>query len=144
MDVGRSDRHVCERQELLHQNENDEYELAEVTVGETIPANTYYIHSGATIQGFVQNVSYALDLIDCPITLHLPEVLDENYGAWFEIQTTLDAERSITLVAPTGVHISKALSVSPAAGVNVINAQYHGGSNMWRILVTKWDAPAGV
>ena len=125
-------------------NENDEYELAEVTVGATIPANTYYIHSGATIQGFVQNVSYALDLIDCPITLHLPEVLDENYGAWFEIQTTLDAARSITLVAPTGVHISKALSVSPAAGVNVINAQYHGGSNMWRILVTKWDAPAGV
>lgn len=121
---------------------NGEYVEAEnVTVGASIPAG-YYVHSGVRFEGFVRNVSYSLaETVDCPITLVLPDIIDDKYGAWFEVQTTFDAAHSITLIAPDGVTISKDMTITPKAGVNVINAQYHAGSAMWRVNCTTWDAP---
>lgn len=125
--------------------DGDEYVPADpddITVGSAIPANTYYVHSGVRFEGFVRNVSYSLaETVDCPITIVLPDIIDDKYGAWFEVQTTFDAEHSITLIAPDGVTISKDMTITPKAGVNVINAQYHAGSAMWRVNCTTWDAP---
>lgn len=125
--------------------DGDEYVPADpddITVGSAIPANTYYVHSGVRFEGFVRNVSYSLaETVDCPVTIVLPDIIDDKYGAWFEVQTTFDAAHSITLIAPTGVTISKDMTITPKAGVNVINAQYHAGSAMWRVNCTTWDAP---
>lgn len=125
--------------------DGDEYVPADpddITVGSAIPANTYYVHSGVRFEGFVRNVSYSLaETVDCPVTIVLPDIIDDKYGAWFEVQTTFNAAHSITLIAPTGVTISKDMTITPKAGVNVINAQYHAGSAMWRVNCTTWDAP---
>ena len=74
--------------------DGDVYTKAEVTVGAAIPANTYYIHTALTIEGFVRNISYMLEEIDCPVTINLPAT-DAGYGAWFEVQTYFPAAKSM-------------------------------------------------
>ena len=122
----------------------DEYTLAEVTAGATIPANTYYNHSKVRFEGMTRNVTYKLDtMIDCPIEIALPVVEDDGYGAWFEIQLRYNASYSCTLLPPEGVKIGTVNTQSQTAGINVIDLQYTGvgGVAMWSLLNTHSNIP---
>lgn len=121
------------------------YTLAEVTVGEAVPADTYYNHSKVHFEGMTRNVTYKLDtMIDCPIEIVLPEVDDEGYGAWFEIQMRYNSSYSVTLLPPEGVKIGTVTTQAQTAGVNVIDLQYTGvgGVKMWSLLNTHSNIPA--
>lgn len=124
-------------QKYYIKNDN-EYILANVTIGDNIPADTYYVHSGVTFKDFVKNVSYCCDYIDCPVTIYLPEVDDENYGAWFEIQTQFDVARSITIVPSDGTKVSGTGVATPKAGINIINFQFHKPTKTWLPTITNW------
>lgn len=117
---------------------NGEYKLAEITPGNAIPANTYYKHSKVIIEGFPRNISYTCDIIDCPMEIILPEVDGDGYGAWFEIQMTFTGSFSVTLTPPEGVRISKTFIQTPAAGINILNCQYHLKDKVWLIANNKW------
>lgn len=124
--------------------DGDVYTLAEVTVGEAIPADTYYTHSKAHFEGMTRNVTYKLDtMIDCPIEIALPEVDDDGYGAWFEIQLRYNGSYSCTLLPPEGVKIGTVSTQSQTAGINVIDLQYTGvgGVAMWSLLNTHSNIP---
>lgn len=121
--------------------DGDVYTPAEVTVGQSVTANTYYVHQSLTLQGFVRNISYSLDEVDCPVTIHLPEVADDLYGAWFELQTNFKAQYSVTLVAPTGARVSGNGVQTPKAGIDIINLMYHKPTKTWLPTVTNWAVP---
>lgn len=121
------------------------YTLAEVTAGEEIPENTYYQHSKVRFEGMTRNVTYKFDtMIDCPIEIVLPEVDDEGYGAWFEIQLRYNASYSVTLLPPEGVKIGTVSTQAQTAGINVIDLQYTGvgGVKMWSLLNTHSNIPS--
>lgn len=121
------------------------YTLAEVTAGEAVPADTYYNHSKARFEGMTKNVTYKLDtMIDCPIEIALPEVDDDGYGAWFEIQMRYNSSYSCTLLPPEGVKVGTVSTQSQTAGVNVLDLQYTGvgGVKMWSLLNTHSNIPA--
>ena len=125
--------------------DNGVYTLATVTTGDTIPANTYYVHTKVTFSGMVRNVTYRLnEMIDCPIEIVLPAVPNDGYGAWFEIQLQYDGTYSTTL-NPTDntVLIGTANTQSQAAGINVIDLQYSevNGVKMWTLLNTHSNLP---
>lgn len=120
------------------------YTLAEVTAGEAVPADTYYNHSKVTFAGMTRNVTYKLDtMIDCPIEIALPEIEDDGYGAWFEIQLRYNGSYSCTLLPPEGVKIGTVSTQSQTAGINVIDLQYTGvgGVAMWSLLNTHSNIP---
>jgi hypothetical protein len=120
--------------------------LAEVTVGEAVPADTYYNHSKVTFAGMTRNVTYKLDdVIDCPIEIVLPTVADDGYGAWFEIQLRYDGSYSCTLLpSDTTAKIGTTHTQAQSAGINVIDLQYSnvGGSKLWTLLNTHSNIPA--
>ncbi len=122
-----------------------EYTLATVTVGDTVPANTYYVHSKLTFSGMIRNVTYRFnEMVDCPIEIVLPEVPDDGYGAWFEIQMQYSKQVSTTLLPtdPTVV-IGTATTQAQTAGINVIDLQYSGINEvkMWTLLNTHSNLP---
>ena len=132
------------------------YTKATVTAGETIPENTYYElatvtadtyynHSKVTFAGMTRNVTYKFDeTIDCPIEITLPEIENDGYGAWFEIQLRYDGSYSCTLLPPTGVKIGTVSTQNQTAGINVIDLQYTdvGDVQMWSLLNTHSNIPA--
>lgn len=121
------------------------YTLATVTAGEAVPANTYYTHSKVTFSGMTRNVTYKFDpIIDCPIEIVLPEIRDDGYGAWFEIQLRYNNSYSCTLLPPEGVVIGTVNTQAQTAGINVIDLQYTGvgGVAMWSLLNTHSNIPA--
>jgi hypothetical protein len=121
------------------------YTLAEVTAGEAVPADTYYTHSKLHFEGMTRNVTYKLDeIVDCPIEITLPEVEDDSYGAWFEIQMRYNGSYSCTLLPPEGVKIGTVSTQNQTAGVNTIDLQYTGvgGVRMWSLLNTHSNVPA--
>lgn len=121
------------------------YTLAEVTVGDTVPANTYYTHSKAIFSGMTRNVTYKLDtMIDCPVEIVLPVVDDDGYGAWFEIQMRYSGSFSCTLTPPdSSVKIGTASTQAQTAGINVLDLQYSDvcGVKMWTLLNTHSNIP---
>ena len=124
--------------------DGDVYTLAEVTAGEAVPEDTYYNHSKVTFAGMTRNVTYKFDeIIDCPIEIALPEVEDDGYGAWFEIQLRYNGSYSCTLLPPEGVKIGTVSTQSQTAGINVIDLQYTGvgGVAMWSLLNTHSNIP---
>lgn len=121
------------------------YTLAEVTVGEAVAANTYYNHSKLTLSGMTRNVTYRLDeLVDCPIEIVLPEVPDDGYGCWYEIQMRFSGSHSITLT-PTDatVKIGTSQTQGQTAGINVVDLQYTDvdGIKLWTLLNTHSNIP---
>lgn len=123
-----------------------EYTLATVTVGDAIPADTYYVHSKLTFSGMIRNVTYRFnEIVDCPIEIVLPEVPNDGYGAWFEIQMQYSKSVSITLT-PTDntVVIGTATTQAQTAGINVVDLQYSdvNGIKMWTLLNTHSNLPA--
>ena len=120
------------------------YTLADVTTGETVPADTYYNHSKLAFAGMVANVTYKLDeIVDCPIEITLPDVADDGHGAWFEIQMRYSGSFSCTLLPPEGVKIGTAQTQAQAAGMNTIDLQYTdaGDVKMWTLLNTHSNIP---
>ena len=132
------------------------YTAATVTVGEEVPADTYYelaavtedtyyVHSKLTISGMIRNVTYRLnEMVDCPIEIVLPNVPDDGYGAWFEIQMQFNGSYSITLLpTDTTVKIGTAQTQAQTAGINVIDRQYSdvNGIKMWTLLNTHSNIP---
>ena len=122
-----------------------EYTLAEVTTGASIPANTYYNHSKLTFSGMIRNVTYRLnEIVDCPIEIVLPEVPNDGYGAWFEIQMQFSGSSSITLLPPDAtVKIGTANTQAQTVGINVVDLTYSdvNGVKIWTLLNTHTNIP---
>lgn len=126
-------------------DENDVYTLAEVTVGEAIPADTYYVHSKLTIEGMTRNITYNCETpIDCPIEIILPEIEDEVHGAWFEIRFQHTGSYSSTLTVPEGVKVATEHTQPETAGMNTVDLHYStaGEVKIWRFLNTHSSIPA--
>ena len=126
-------------------DESDVYTLAEYTAGETIP-DGYYKHSKLVLEGMTRNVTYKLDtLIDCPVEVKLPDVPDDGYGAWYELQLRHQAEYSMTLTPQTS-DVKAATDATPkqTAGINIIDLHYANvaGSKVWRLINTHFTYAA--
>lgn len=122
-----------------------EYVLADVTAGETVPADTYYNHSKLHFEGMARNVTYNLkEIVDCPIEIVLPVIPEDGHGAWFEIQMQYDASYSCTLLPPDGVKIGTAQTQAQSKGVNTFDLQYTdaGDMKMWTLLNTHSNIPS--
>ena len=121
------------------------YTLAEVTVGETIPADTYYVHSLLHIEGMARNITYKLDeIVDCPVEVALPEIASDGHGAWFEYQLRHNGEYSFTLLPPTeDVKAGTAQTQKIKAGINVVDLHYTevDGTKIWTLINTHSDIP---
>ena len=114
-----------------------EYIQAEVTVGDPIPA--YYVHAKVIFQGMTRNISYRCNtLIDCPIEIFLPEIEENGYGAWYEIQMRYAATYSCTLTLPEGVKVGTTATQAQTAGINVIDLHYVSvdGAKTWQLINT--------
>ena len=121
------------------------YVEAEVTAGDSVPANTYYNHSKLHLAGMVRNVTYRLnEMVDAPIEIVLPEVSDDGYGAWFEIQMQYNGSYSVTLLPEDNtVQVGTTSTQAQTAGINVIDLQYAdvNGVKMWTLLNTHTNLP---
>jgi hypothetical protein len=118
------------------------YALAEVTAGDSVPKVFYHDHHTVTFAGMTRNITYRLDaLVDCPVEIVLPEIQDDGYGAWFEMQLRTDAGHSVTLVPPTkSVKIAKNTLVSMGTNaVNTLDLQYTDVDDVqiWRCMNTQ-------
>ena len=114
-----------------------EYIQAEVTVGDPIPA--YYVHAKVIFQGMTRNISYRCNtLIDCPIEIVLPEIEENGYGAWYEIQMRYAGTYSCTLTLPEGVKVGTTATQAQTAGINVIDLHYVSvdGAKTWQLINT--------
>ena len=123
----------------------NEYEPVSVTVGEDIPANTYYVHSKVTFEGMARNITYRCNtVIDCPTEIVLPRIDDENHGAWFEIRFRHSGSFSTTLIPrdPEAVVETEHTQVE-SAGINMVNLHYSsvGGAKVWRFMNTHSTLP---
>ena len=122
-----------------------EYIEADVTAGDTVAENTYYNHSKLHLAGMVRNVTYRLnEMVDAPIEIVLPEVSDDGYGAWFEIQMQYNNSYSVTLLpADSAVKVGTTSTQAQTAGINVIDLQYAdvNGVKMWTLLNTHTNLP---
>lgn len=117
--------------------EEGEYIQAEVAVGDPIPA--YYVHAKVIFQGMTRNISYRCNtLIDCPIEIVLPEIEENGYGAWYEIQMRYAATYSCTLTLPEGVKVGTTATQAQTAGINVIDLHYVSvdGAKTWQLINT--------
>ena len=124
----------------------DTYTAAEVTAGEAVPADTYYVHSKVIISGLVRNVTYRLnEIVDCPMEFILPEIEDETHGAWFEIRCRHAGAYSMTLTPQADdIKIATEHTQKETAGVNMINLHYTvvDGVKIWRFMNTHSSIPA--
>lgn len=114
-----------------------EYIQAEVTVGDPIPA--YYVHAKVIFEGMTRNISYMCNtLIDCPIEIVLPEIEENGYGAWYEIQMRYAGTYSCTLTLPEGVRPGTTATQAQTAGINVIDLHYVSvdGNKTWQLINT--------
>lgn len=125
-------------------DENNAYTLAEVTVGEAVPADTYYVHSHVTFEGMARNITYRCNtVIDCPMTFILPEIEDDCHGCWFEIRFRHAGSYSSTLVPPEGVKVATEHTQAETKGMNMVNLHYSsvGGAKVWRFMNTHSTIP---
>lgn len=126
-------------------DENDVYTLAEVTVGDEIPADTYYNHSKVTFEGMARNITYRCTTpIDCPVVFNLPEIEDETHGCWFEIRFEHTGSFSSTLVVPEGVKVATEHTQAETKGLNMVDLHYTSinGLKLWRFMNTHSSIPA--
>lgn len=114
------------------------YEEAEVYAGDPVPA--YYVHSKVTFEGMPRNVTYKFDdMIDAPVEIVLPDIPDDGYGAWYEIQLRHKSEYSTTLIPPSGgVKIASDSTPAQSKGINILDLHYNavGGAKVWRLVNT--------
>ena len=126
-------------------DENDSYTIADVVVGEEVPADTYYNHSKVTFEGMTRNITYRCNTpIDCPVVFNLPEIEDETHGCWFEIRFQHTGSFSSTLVVPEGVKVATEHTQAETKGMNMVDLHYTsvGGVKLWRFMNTHSSIPA--
>lgn len=124
--------------------DGDVYTLAEVTAGESVPAETYYNHSKLHIEGMTRNITYRLDeIVDCPSEIVLPEIEGDTHGAWFEMQMRHSDAYSMTLLPPEGVKVATEHTQAETAGMNMIDLHYLDvdGVKLWRFMNTHSSIP---
>lgn len=135
--------------------EGDVYTEATVTAGEAVtantyyeasdvpvPADTYYNHTKLRFAGMARNISYRLNTpIDCPIEIVLPEVPDDGYGCWFEIQVRALGGFSITPEVPEGVQLASNTLAWTAKGIYYLDMHYANvaGLKLWRCVRTSFN-----
>lgn len=116
------------------------YEPAAVTIGDQVPADTYYQHTKVTLAGMPRNVTYRLnDVVDCAMEIVLPDVDDDGYGCWYELSVRRNGSYSLTLTPPDDdVKIASNGITSFSAGVDVTDLHYSnvGGVEVWRATNT--------
>lgn len=115
------------------------------TVGEAVPADTYYNHSKVIFSGMERNVTYQCnETIDCPQEYILPEIEDDTHGAWFEIRLRHSGSFSSTLTVPEGVKVATEHTQAETAGMNMVDLHYSNvdGVKIWRFLNTHSTIPA--
>ncbi|MBQ9613955.1 MAG: hypothetical protein IJV14_15430 [Lachnospiraceae bacterium] len=126
--------------------DGETYSHAEVTAGESVPADTYYVHSKVTIEGLTRNVTYRLnEVVDCPMVFMLPEIEDDEHGAWYEIRCRHADSYSMTLIPPSeDVKVASEHSQAETKGINMINLHYTAvaGAKVWRFMNTHSSIPA--
>lgn len=114
------------------------YEVAEVTPGDTIPE--WHVHTKAIFEGMARNVTYQLpSIIDCPIEFRLPDIPNDGYGAWYEVQMRYQATYSMTLTPESSdVKAATDATQGQTAGVNIIDLHYAdvAGAKLWRMVNT--------
>lgn len=123
--------------ETYYQLDGAEYVPVEVTAGDEVPL--WYVHSKVIFQGMTRNISYRCNtLIDCPIEIVLPEIEENGYGAWYEIQMRYAATYSCTLTLPEGVRPGTTATQAQTAGINVIDLHYVSvdGNKTWQLINT--------
>ena len=123
--------------ETYYQLDGAEYVPVEVTAGDEVPL--WYVHSKVIFQGMTRNISYRCNtLIDCPIEIVLPEIEENGYGAWYEIQMRYAATYSCTLTLPEGVRPGTTSTQAQTAGINVIDLHYVSvdGAKTWQLINT--------
>lgn len=122
-----------------------EYTAAEVTAGEDVPP-AYYEHTKLTFEGMTRNVTYRFNqLVDAPIEIIMPEIEDDGYGAWFEIQMQYDTSHSCTLVMPSDdVKAGTAQTQAQTKGINVMDLHYTNvnGRKTWTLINTHSNLPS--
>lgn len=121
----------------------DSYSAVTTTAGTAIP--TYYKHSKVTFEGMVRNVTYVCNTpIDCPVVFNLPEIEDDEHGAWFEIRFLHTGSFSSTLVVPTGVKVATEHTQPETKGINSVDLHYSviNDTKVWRFLNTHSTIPA--
>ena len=140
-----TDETFAEDKYYYTKDENDVYTLAEVTVGEAVPADTYYNHSKVTFEGMTRNITYVCNTpIDCPVVFNLPEIEDETHGCWFEIRFRHTGTYSSTLIVPEGVKVATEHTQSETAGMNMVDLHYTvvDDTKIWRFMNTHSTIPA--
>ena len=123
--------------ETYYQLDGAEYVPVEVTAGDEVPL--WYVHSKVIFQEMTRNISYRCNtLIDCPIEIVLPEIEENGYGAWYEIQMRYAGTYSCTLTLPEGVKAGTTTSQAQTAGINVIDLHYVSvdGNKTWQLINT--------
>ena len=123
--------------ETYYQLDGAEYVPVEVTAGDEVPL--WYVHSKVIFQGMTRNISYRCNtLIDCPIEIVLPEIEENGYGAWYEIQMRYAGTYSCTLTLPEGVKVGTTSTQAQTAGINVIDLHYVSvdGAKTWQLINT--------
>ena len=135
--------------------DGDTYTAATVTVGDAVtadtyyeqssvpvPADTYYNHAKLRFEGMTRNISYRLNTpIDCPIEIVLPEIPDDGYGCWFEIQVRALGGFSITPEVPEGVQLASNTLAWAAKGIYYLDMHYANvaGLKLWRCVRTSFN-----
>lgn len=131
---------VFEAGTTYYTKSGDTYTEAAVTAGDTIPA--YYNHSKLHFEGMTRNISYRLNTpIDCPIEIVLPEIPDDGYGCWFEIQVRALGGFSITPEVPEGVQLASNTLAWTAKGIYYLDMHYANvaGLKLWRCVRTSFN-----
>lgn len=97
----------------------------------------------AVFQNLTRNIVYAVDAIDCPMVVHLPDVSTESFGTWIELRVELTTSTNVSLefVPPGNTKLSGTNVNVPKEGLNIIMAQYHEKMNTWFISNTVWAKP---
>lgn len=114
-----------------------------VVLGANVPT-VYFNHSKLTLEGMARNITYRLDEpVDCPTTIILPEIEEDNHGAWIEIQFRHNGSYSSTLVPPEGVKVATEHTQAETEGMNMVDLHYLDVGNMkiWRFMNTHATIP---
>ena len=124
---------------------NDVYSAVTlVAVHQKVPT-VYFVHSKLFLEGMARNITYRLDeVVDCPTTIILPEIEEDNHGAWIEIQFRHSGSFSSTLVPPEGVKVATEHTQAETEGMNMVDLHYLDVGNMkiWRFMNTHATIPA--
>ena len=104
-----------------------------------------YEHKKLTFEGMTRNVTYRFQqMVDCPIEFILPEVPDDGYGAWFEVQMQYDGTYSCELVMPSeDIKAGTAQTQKQSKGINVMDLHYTNvnGRKTWTLINTHSNLP---